>query len=1034
MAEAPLTFVGREPEMRELSQAVDQAREGSGGLWFISGEQGIGKSRLAEEAAAVARERGMRVFWGQSWEAGGAPAYWPWIQALRALFRTAAPGQYEVHRTALAQFLPDVAPNVPADDLGLEPAQARFRLMDAVRGMLAEAAEQWPLLIVLEDLHAADESSVLLVEFLANLTHDQPLIILATLRPPPAKGTMVTSHLLRALQSGTHLPLQRLSSEEVAAFARATGAALDEERTRMFHETTEGHPLFMVEVARLWRSQPPSPSGEAPPVPYTVRAAIEERLTKLSPACRLALSQAAIVGREFELGLLRASFGEPQQGWESVVGEAVEASMLVDVTPERFRFSHFLMREVLYDGLQRDDRDSGHRRVADALGECLGSDGEPRWSEIAHHLSAVGPEVAGEAAGAYRNSGARSLAQFAFGDAVAAYARALECSSAANPSHETEEIELMIELGHAQMRAGQVRPGKKTCLQAADRARALGEAELFARAALEHGNALLFAQIDEQLVQLLEESLKILDDTDSALRARVTARLAAARQPALDPEGPFAMARDAIGMARRVDDPQALLDTFRNGGSAFVDLGDPNERLALDAEHVALATRLGNRVETLRGTMRLVGDYWELGRMEEAHRAILSCDRVTERLGHGFYRWRSMALHAAEALWHGDADKAEEFIDEARRLGSESGDTNSVPVCRVQKLRLLKLLGDFDAQVPVIDRIDRSWHDLGIGGALMNAVIGAEHLAAGRVAAALQRYEPEAVETAVRARDRAFQFALAGLCVAAGDRDRAAVLYERAKEFEAQLVIGGALFLTIDAPMTLALAELADFLGHDDEARRYRESALDSAKRLGGAPLAREIEAGRTATLGVSARAVEQGPDRLTMESAGEYWLVRNGKDSLHLKDTKGVRILARLIDEPGREFHVLDLAGAPEAKDEVIDRGDAGEMIDQDARRSYQRRAEALRVELAEAEEWNDLERAERAREELDFLTQELARAVGLGGRTRRIAGAAERARVNVQRRIRDAIRRIEAQDPDLAKQLNQAVRTGAFCVYEPS
>jgi hypothetical protein len=142
--------------------------------------------------------------------------------------------------------------------------------------------------------------------------------------------------------------------------------------------------------------------------------------------------------------------------------------------------------------------------------------------------------------------------------------------------------------------------------------------------------------------------------------------------------------------------------------------------------------------------------------------------------------------------------------------------------------------------------------------------------------------------------------------------------------------------------------------------------------------------------------------------------------------------MLAQLVDQPGREIHVLELAsnGAGEA----IDRGDAGELLDLRARQEYKLRIDSLREELAEAEGWADSTRASGIQREIDALTQQIAAAVGLGGRERRTGSAAERARVVVQRRLREAIKRIAREDPQLGSHLDWAVRTGTFCAYEPT
>ena len=143
--------------------------------------------------------------------------------------------------------------------------------------------------------------------------------------------------------------------------------------------------------------------------------------------------------------------------------------------------------------------------------------------------------------------------------------------------------------------------------------------------------------------------------------------------------------------------------------------------------------------------------------------------------------------------------------------------------------------------------------------------------------------------------------------------------------------------------------------------------------------------------------------------------------------------MLARLVAEPGRELHVLDLSQGQKAPVGTADRGDSGAALDDEAKRQYRARVLELRAELDEAERWNDTARADAVRKEIDFIARELSQAVGLGGRDRRSGSAAERARVNVQRRIRDAIRRIESYHPGLAKHLDRSIRTGAFCAYEP-
>jgi hypothetical protein len=179
----------------------------------------------------------------------------------------------------------------------------------------------------------------------------------------------------------------------------------------------------------------------------------------------------------------------------------------------------------------------------------------------------------------------------------------------------------------------------------------------------------------------------------------------------------------------------------------------------------------------------------------------------------------------------------------------------------------------------------------------------------------------------------------------------------------------------------------------------------------------------------------------------GEYWSVEFESDSFRLKDSKGMRYLAKLLGRPGTEMFALDLVmgdsgqAAPrpgareraEAGIQVAGPGDAGEVLDPQAKAQYKQRLEELREELEEAESFNDPERASRAREEMDFLVRELSSAVGLGGRDRRAASDSERARVNATRAIRAAVDRVAEHSPALGRHFEATIKTGTFCAYTP-
>lgn len=1075
MAES--SIVGRDREVEQLREAVAGAAAGHGSVWYLTGEPGIGKSRLAEEVARLSREHGMRTFWGRCWEAGGAPAFWPWVQVLRAVLRTAEADRVERYLGTLAQVLPELRASQPTpESANLGADQARFQLMDAVSNTLADAAQRLPITIILEDLHVADVSTVLLLEFLTGAIRNQPLLIVATFRESDLATAPAGAQLTRAAQRERRIALRRLTEDDVHAFVEATGEQADSSFVRALHETTDGQPLFLVEVARLWRAQGVHAGESRPAIPGSVRTAVQERLATVTPECLRLLRRGAIVGREFDTGLLDASFDEGSHDSARYAQEATDAAILIEIAPQRYRYVHFLIREIVYEGIENAERASAHARLARTLrARAEGEEGLP-WSEIAHHLAAA--HLDSQAAQAYRMAGTQALEQLAFDEAVKGHRQALWTLDRGGNAPPTERIEILLDLAHAQTRAGAVADGKQTCVEAARVARLEGDAHWLARAALEHGTALQYARVDTDLVQLLEEALEALPDHDHPLRARVMARLAAALQPAENPDEPMQLARDAIDMARRLEDPETLLDALRNGGSTMVDIGDYDERVLLDRETAWLAEELGNPVEALRGNLRSIMDYLALERFDDAHRAMRACERITEGLGHPAYAWRPLSMSALRALWEGRLDDAQRLIDEARRLGALGADPNARAVYTMHRVRLLQLRGDFDAQLPLLEELESQWADshIGLTGRLL---AGAEHARAGRTDLAISHFDGAAVRKLLRLGDHTLQLCVAKLCVVAEDRELAEVLHRRMLMTRDHLVTGGIIYMTLEGPTSWGLAWLARFLELDDEASEHFEHALDVTRRTRGRPahalIAAEyashlIDAGAPADLtrvrnllelaattadelgmtalrmevsgllervGVepspSAEPQDEGAAVLTMTQVGDAWLVRYGNVDFHLKDVRGVRMLATLIAEPGRERHVLDLSGRPADPGEPVDRGDAGEVLDLEARRQYAARVQALRAEIEEAEAWNDPGRLELAQGELDVIERELSSAVGLGGRARRSGSAAERARVNVQRRIRDAIRRIESYHPALAKHLQRAVRTGTYCVYEP-
>jgi tetratricopeptide (TPR) repeat protein len=594
-----------------------------------------------------------------------------------------------------------------------------------------------------------------------------------------------------------------------------------------------------------------------------------------------------------------------------------------------------------------------------------------------------------------------------------------------------------------------------------------------------------FAIVDPVMVDLLEGALGALPPGDSPLRARLLARLAGALQPSDDTAEPVRIAREAIATARRLGDRQGLLHTMFDGLAALMDVVDPRERRALNLEVEALTLAEGDRERLLRTHARLAIDHLALGELALADARIEAFEALAKELRASWILWRAPLFRAVRATIHGRFAEAAAFEEQARDLAMTIRDPQSE--CAFVLLREGRLrTAERHDEMPSLDAHARrerarfhngpAWQSL--GSALMFTRL--EDLEQARFHFALVPAEQ------LPPNDNLFAIGVLGEPTAfVGSPVLVECLYRFLLPVADQYIMLGMTQMQWEGPVGRILALLAARLERWDDAITHFEDALARLRRLDARPwLARtQYEFGRTLltrgapgdrprarALFADARALAEELDMpgllrllgalqgdeapaaptvadtarpaaatFAMVLEGEYWTV-TGADAtrFRLKDSLGLQYLARLLAEPGREIHVLDLvAGGSVSGDErasnVADAGDAGELLDDEARADYGRRLEELRDTLAEAESFGDTSRAARAREEIDFLAAELGRAVGLGGRGRRAGSAAERARSAVQRRIKNALVRIAEAAPDLGAVLARAVRTGNFCVYRP-
>jgi hypothetical protein len=1084
-------FVGRARQQGELARALAAVAAGTGGLVFLSGEPGIGKTRLLDETTSRAAAGGARVAWGRCWEAGAAPAYFPFATALGALWRALDDDERRALATAetapaaeLVSGLAALAP-APPPEPG-DPARARFVLFQAVAAVLRLAARRAPVVLALDDLHDADRSSLALLAFLARDLRSMAVLIVGTFREVEARLLPeVGAELARIGREGVTLALPRLDRDESAALARAlsastgVGADVDARVADVVYRTTQGNPLFIGEMLRAAASTEELATPGA--LPSTVREVVRKRLGLLADDARAALEAASALGDEVVAPLVAEALGRPLEAVEAALGAAAAAGIVAAPGSGRHhRFSHALFREALYRDLPASRRRELHAAIFASLERRHAGDPRAPEAELAHHALAGGPALLARAVAHATRAAEAALDVAAYEDAIGLLERAnAEVVEQAGDARLRGEVALA--LGLARIRSGDMKAGKEGCRQAAVLARAAGDGALFARAALGVGTEFVVGLVDPALVGLLEEALTRLPPGDSALRVGVLARLAAALQPSPDPGHPIALAREAIAAARRLGDDAALLGALHAGMSAMMDYVEPAERVPLNREIERLAARLGDRAKQRRAHARLVFDHLLVGDLAVARAHVEAYGRLADETRLPYHRWRTPLMRAMLLDVEGRFTEAVSFADEAEALSRASGDRESDRAIATYRFSSASIAGDLARMRATVARAATAWED--IPGAQDLDVMNEGLLAA-------QEEDVEAARRFVgRVSDRSLLFAadnsiraLFSITVAAaGDEPRAARLYELMRPHAAELMSAGMSGYSFFGVCGYHLGLLAACLRRWDEADAHFADALPPLERMGALPYAarlrydwartllargRDEDRGRARSLlddaaaaasalgmsdllalverrrtGLEAPRVAAPPaalaaPALALRREGEYWTIEWSGPPVRLRDSRGLQILATLVASPDRDIHALELAspGASHEGAGAPDGGDAGELLDEEARAAYRERIEELRETITEAESFNDGARAARARAELDALTAELARATGLGGRARRAGSSAERARVAVQRRLKDVLARIEEAAPDLGRHLAPRVYTGLFCSYRPN
>src|SRR5688572_15840870 len=543
-------FVGRIQEITQLREGLKGALTGRGRLFLVSGEPGSGKTRLTEELTTYARMRGSCVLVGKCFDGKGAPAFWPWVQAIRRythdreaneLYDVMGPGAADI-----AQLDSEIRQRLPAlpTPLTLEPEQARFRLFDSITTFLRNAALSRPVLLILDDLQWADEPSLRLLQFLAHEIRDAHLLIVGTYRDVAlGRGHPLARTLAEVGREdlGHQIRLEGLSREEVGRYIELTsGISPPEILVQRIWDKTEGNPFFVSETIRLLITEgllenPEQCADLQINIPPRVRDVVRRRLEQLTDHCNETLTLAAVYGREFSLEVIEALSDADHERVLDDLEEAADARIVAEAPGGdlKYLFTHDLVREAVCEQVKTARRTRMHAHIASVLERLYqGGEIEHHLAELARHFLAAGRAADPDKAINYSiRAGHRSRDQLAYEEAARHFRAAIKVLEGKDVVDLLQLCKLLEDLGEAQKGAGQFALSLGTFRRAFDVARGIGASDQKAMAAIAfEWLTWVIGKPDATSALLCKEALGTLSIDSRALRAKLMAAHARALQ------------------------------------------------------------------------------------------------------------------------------------------------------------------------------------------------------------------------------------------------------------------------------------------------------------------------------------------------------------------------------------------------------------------------------------------------------------------------------------------------------------------------
>ena len=623
-AAAPWPLLGRDDELAVLTDALGRALAGRTSLVVVTGEPGIGKSRICDELLASARARGASTVVGRCSQDDGAPPLYPW-------------------RSVLAELGGEITEEVREGN--------EFRTWEQITSRVREAAAARPLVLLLDDLHWADTATLRALRLLVEASADDALLVLVTWRDrPEPSGALADLADALARRHADRVHLDGLDAASVAGLVGAlTAERPSEQESAALLDRTDGNPFFLVEYARLLgrggtlgdvlRHEPPT----------VVQDVVGRRLARLPEQTLRTLGVAAVLGRAFDLGALARTSGEPEDDVLDLLDPALAVGLVREDGVDRFVFDHALVRDTLVARLPVSRRARVHARAAAALEGTPGHE-----TELARHWLAAGPSHAARAWRAAEVAAEVSLASYAHDEATDLLRQALEALEADPTATTRQRARLLVQLATAHRWAGDWAGITETTRAAVTVAEEVDDPELLAEAA-----TVLFAGAywqngrygnrDELMIAALRSALDRLPPEDSPLRCRTLAALAAELYYVEGLEVRRALSEAAVAMARRLGDPDLLVVVLFGAGTALQAPGTEDERVALAAEAVAVAAGAGDLRAEAGARASLSIYLGEAGRPQEMWSELERARRLALRVRLSF---PLMVLESMAVSWH----------------------------------------------------------------------------------------------------------------------------------------------------------------------------------------------------------------------------------------------------------------------------------------------------------------------------------------------------------------------------------------------